>query len=218
VAVETSGRTVDEAVEHALKELGAGREDVDIEVLQEPRQALLGFGGREARVRVTRKPDHLETAREFAVSALRLMGFDVDARASETPESVVIDLVGQDLGGLIGRHGRTLDALELLVALYAQRRSGQRVQVIVDAAGYRARHERTLVEVAQHAAEKAVQGGVPIRMDPMGPRDRRIVHVALKDDARVRTASEGEDDERRVVVFPHEHDQGGSLMELPAEE
>ncbi|MGQ0567960.1 MAG: RNA-binding cell elongation regulator Jag/EloR [Armatimonadota bacterium] len=200
--VEGAGRTIDEATERALKEIGARRDEVDVEILQEPRPALLGFGGREARVRLTRRPSAVQVAQVFTSSVLQMMGYDVTVSASETADGLAVNLQGDDLGGLIGRQGRTLDAIELLAALHVQRKAGQRFPVIVDAAGYRARREQTLVEAARGAADRAAKERTAVALEPMEPRDRRVVHLALRDDARVETASEGEDENRHVVVVP----------------
>jgi spoIIIJ-associated protein len=202
VASEYSGRTVHEAVDVAVKELGLERDELVVEVLQEPRPALLGFGGREARVRVSRKPDASDVLGQFAATALRYMGFTVEAHVSGTPEATNIEITGEDLDVLVDSQGKNLDAIELLLGIHAQRQGIQRTPIVVDAAGYRAQHEKGLVDAARAAADRAAEANEPVRMDPMGPRDRRVVHMALKDDARVHTVSEGEDDARRVVVLP----------------
>lgn len=199
---EYSGRTVHEAVDAAVKDLGLEPDELVVEVLQEARPALLGFGGREVRVRVSRKPATDAILGQFAASALRHMGFDVEAHVSETPESTNIEITRSDLSVLVGSQGKNLDALEMLVSVHAQRLGMQRVPIVVDAAGYRAQQEKGLIDVARSTADLAVEGDEPVRMDPMGPRDRRVVHMALKSDTRVHTASEGEDDARHIVVFP----------------
>lgn len=200
--VEGTGRTIEDAIQHALHLLGAAREDVTIEVLQEPRPALLGFGGREARVRVMPRRGGAELARDFSAAALRLMGYAVEAHAEATPEGISVTLGGSDISRFIGRHGRTLDALEVLLAVHLHRETGRRTQVIVDAEGYRARREKALVEQAVHAAERALASRSAVALDPMEPRDRRTVHLALRGDERVTTSSEGEGEYRHVVVVP----------------
>lgn len=200
--VEGSGRTIEEAVENALRQMGVRREAVDVEILQEPRPALLGFGGREARVRITSKPDAADAAKAFAAGALELMGYQVTPSVVQTPDGMAVDLQGRDLGRLIGRHGRTLDALEVLLALHLHQHTGHRVQVTVDAAGYKARREKALIEQARRAAARAAAGGAPVTLDPMEPRDRRVVHLALRDDPGVSTLSEGEGADRHVVIVP----------------
>jgi spoIIIJ-associated protein len=202
VAHEYSGRTVHEAVEVAAKELGLDLDDLVVEVLQEARPALLGFGGRDARVRVSRKPEVSDVLAQFATTALQHMGVIATAQVSSTPEATNIEIIGDDLQSLTASQGKSLDALELLISVYAQRQGVQRAPIVVDADGYRAQHEKGLVDAARSAADRVASGNEPVRMDPMGPRDRRVVHMALKDDSRVHTASDGEDDARHVVVLP----------------
>ena len=200
---EATGRTIDEATTAALGLIGATREEVDVEVLQEPKPAILGFGGREARVRVTRQASYGMLARDVTTQVLGLMGFSVTAELSdEGPDGASIVLSGQDLSGLIGRHGHTLDALEFLVGMHVFRRRGSRMGLVIDAGGYRARREKALVEMAHQASEQAIQESRPIALEPMGAKERRIVHVALRDDQRVATASQGEEGSRFVVVTP----------------
>lgn len=201
---EFAGRTVDEAVARALAALGAARDQVDVEVVQEPRQALLGLGGREAKVRAVLRASPGRLARQAAEEVLALMGYDATASLDEVEDVATVTLAGRDMGALIGRHGRTLDALEFLIGLHASRRHGKRITVTLDAQGYRARREKALAEMARDAAHRAAGEGKPVFLDPMDPRDRRTIHLTLQGDARVTTASEGEDDERRVVVHPRE--------------
>lgn len=199
---EASGRTVDEAVEKALAQLGVARSEVEIEVLQEPKAALLGFGGREARIRLTVRPSAADTLGSLTTEIVRLMGLPTTVKVEETAEGLIAGLQGPDLAGLVGRDGRALDALELIAGLHLQRRLGRKVPVVVDAMGYRARRERAVQEAALQAAERAVREGAPIALEPMSARDRRSAHLTLKDDVRVTTSSLGEDDARHVVVLP----------------
>lgn len=201
-AVEGSGRTIAEAVEAALAQLGVSRDQVTVEVLQEPRLALLGFGGREARVRLSPLQADHEVARDVTGAVLGLMGQEAQVETAQSEEGVRVVVEGEDLGGVIGKNGRTLDALEFLVSLHVQKRLRRRVALTVDAMGYRAKHERVVVQAAARAAERAVAEGISVALEPMGPRDRRVVHLALRDDARVTTESSGEDPSRHVVVAP----------------
>lgn len=200
---EGSGRTVEEAIDQALSHMGASRDDVDVEIVQEPRQALLGLGGREARVRVTRRPTAADAARAFVTEALQLMGYAVTSSIAESDEGLAVTLEGHGVLGLIGRHGRTLDALEVLLALHLMRKFDKKIPLTLDAAGYRAKREKAVGDLAREAATRASEEGTPVALDPMHPRDRRIVHLTLKDDLRVRTASEGEGEHRHVVVVPY---------------
>lgn len=203
-SAEVSGRTVEEAVARALAEIGAAREDVEVEVLQEPKAALLGLGGREARVRVTRRPTDGVLAERVASDILAFMGYTVTADVQESADRTMVVLEGQEIGGLVGRQGQTLDALELLVGLHLARKLGRRSHIVLDVEGYRARREATLQRIAAEAAGRASRERKPVLLDPMDPRDRRTVHLALQHDARVTTSSVGDDEDRRVVVHPTE--------------
>lgn len=204
---EASGRTVDEAVEKALAQLGVARSEVETEVLQEPKAALLGFGGREARVRLTVLPGEAEALGTLSAEIVRLMGFPATVTVEKTPEGLVAMLEGRDLARMVGRDGRALDALEMLAGLHLHRLFGRKVHLSVDAMGYRARRTQEVEEAALRAAERAVSEGTPIALDPMSARDRRSAHLVLKDDARVTTNSQGEDDARHVVVLLRSGDE-----------
>ncbi len=203
-ATEHSGRTVAEALDRALAALGVSRDEVEVEVIQEPRPALLGLGGREAKVRVARKATPGAFAQQEVEQLLSLMGYEGQATVEESADGISLTLVGQEMDSLIGRDGKTLDALEFLLGLHMARRQGQWIPIVVDTQGYRARRESTLIATAQQAAERAAREGAPVFLEPMESRDRRTVHTVLQGDPRVTTASEGEGEQRRVVVHPKE--------------
>lgn len=217
-SVEMSGKTVDEAIERALAELGRSRAEVEITVLSEGRSGVLGIGTEEARVVVTpisptRRP-RLEDPAEIGRVAqgvlqqvLDLMGLDAQAElVSWTSEdgipTVSLEVVGDSLGLLIGRHGDTLAALQFLLGLMVNRRAGRWVRVLVDIEGYRERRKKLVQEMALRAADRAQRYRQPVVMDPMIPSERRIIHLSLADHPGVTTHSIGEGDHRRVVVTP----------------
>lgn len=115
---------------------------------------------------------------------------------------LILDLTGDDLAILIGRHGKTLDALQFLVSSATSRQMGFRYPVVVDVEGYKGRQREKLESIAANAADRADAQGRNVKLRPMTPYERRIVHMALADDPRVTTASEGEESARRVVVIP----------------
>jgi spoIIIJ-associated protein len=119
----------------------------------------------------------------------------------ENDESIRATVTGPELGMLIGRHGHTIDAVQYLASAFVFR-SGVRKDVIVDAAGYRARRQATLETLAHRAARQAAEHGEPVALEPMTAPERRIVHQALTDDPAVETASEGAEPNRHVVVVP----------------
>ncbi len=115
---------------------------------------------------------------------------------------LIFDVVGDDLAVLIGRHGKTLDALQFLVSAITVKKIGFRFPVVIDVEGYKGRQRQKLESIARSAANRAATQGRNIKLRPMTPYERRIIHIALRDDKRVETASEGEGSARHVVVLP----------------
>lgn len=115
---------------------------------------------------------------------------------------LILDITGDDLAVLIGRHGRTLDSIQFLVSAIVRRKMGYRYPVVVDVEGYKSRQRQKIESIAKSAANRAVSQDRDVHMRPMTPYERRIVHIALRDDVRVETESEGEGSERHVVVKP----------------
>ncbi len=206
-SVEESGRTVDDAVQAALKTLGVSRDEVDVEVLAEETRGILGIlGHSEAKVRVTVRAGLAQRALDILTRVLDLMGIDARAQiTAEEPEAVHIDIhSAEDLGLLIGKRGQTLASLQLLVAMMANRDQppDKRRRIVLDAGGYRARRERAVTAAARNAAERAKRTGRQVTLDSLTPRERRIVHLTLANDPAVSTRSEGEDPHRSVIVAP----------------
>jgi spoIIIJ-associated protein len=208
-SVEKSGRTVEEAIDAALLELGAKIEDVTVEVLSEPSRGFLGIlGGKDARVRVTPKRDRGELAKEFVAGLLTRMGLEVAIEVRPRGDTLCLDIVGNDMGLLIGRHGDTLRALEFLTNLASGSGGGEIKRILVDVSGYRKRRERELEEMARMIARRVVRTRKSVTTQALDARDRRVIHVALQDDPDVVTHSEGEEPFRRVVVSLKE-EKGG---------
>ncbi len=115
---------------------------------------------------------------------------------------LILDITGDDLAVLIGRHGKTLDALQFLVSAITVRTIGFRYPVVIDVEGYKGRQREKLESIAHSTANRAVSQNRSIKMRPMTPYERRIIHITLRDDERVETASEGEGSARHVVVMP----------------
>lgn len=134
---------------------------------------------------------------------MRLLGMEAGVEEYEGDEGeIILDIVGDDLGLLIGRHGKTLDALQILVSAITNRRLDQRYPLVVDVSGYRHRRRLKLEDIARRAADRASRQHRPVQLRPMTSFERRVVHVVLRDDRRVRTESEGEEPRRLVVVHP----------------
>jgi len=202
-AVQAQGRTVEEAVRSAMSRMGATDEaDVEVEVLQEPKQGLLGLiYGQNAVVRVKRKLKKGEVAREFVQRVALAMGVTVTTSVREDAGHVYVSVEGGDeLGPLIGRRGRTLSALQFLVNLAASRAGSGQKRVVVDVGGYRKRREEAVRALALRSAEKARRSRSRVALEPMNSHERRVVHLALRDDPTVQTHSEGEEPFRKVIV------------------
>jgi len=152
--------------------------------------------------------EELDKIADAAVDSLKsvLRFFGVESAAVEEYEGdegeIILDVVGADLGLLIGRHGRTLDALQTAVGAVTTRRVGFRYPVVVDVEGYRHRRRQKIEDMARRAADRAARQHVPVRMRPMTAYERRVVHVALRNDSRVITGSEGAEPYRQVVISP----------------
>lgn len=153
--------------------------------------------------------EQLDNVADTAIDVLRMILKHFGAEDAEIDEyegdegEILLDVVGADLAILIGRHGRTLDSLQFLVSSIVNRRLGFRYPVVVDVEGYKYRRRQKLEQLARSAASRAVRQHSPVRLHPMTPYERRIVHIALRDDSRVNTISEGEDPRRMVVVHPN---------------
>ena len=174
-------------------------EEVSEEVVEETNEATEG-------VQVT--DEQLDEIADTAIAALKdvLKYFNVGEVTIDEYEGdegeLILDITGDDLAVLIGRHGKTLDALQFLISAITVRKIGYRFPVIIDVESYKNRQRQKLEALARSSANKAASQGRSIKMRPMTPYERRIIHVALRDDDRVNTASEGEGMERHVVVVP----------------
>lgn len=206
VYVERTARSLEEAVALALAELGAERDEVNVEVLEEAESR--GFLGlvrhKEVRVRVSRKVSRSGAAAEFVRQIGDYLELPLRVKAIEEEDKINLDINGEDLGLLIGRHGQTLEALQYITNAVVNRQTDYRDRrsVVIDVQGYRRRRSESLSRLAQRMAEKAVRTGRKVVLEPMNAQDRRTVHVALQVNPRVVTSSEGEEPFRKVVISP----------------
>jgi spoIIIJ-associated protein len=221
--VEASGETVGEAKWSALRELerqrpGLDKSAVRFQVVSEGERGLLGVGFTPARVIATvsadapaaverpASPDESDLAAEARELVERIVdGIGVNAVVDlvEDNETITVSCSGPDLGMLIGRHGQTIDAIQYLAnaAMY-RGHAEDRKEVVVDAAGYRARRRASLEALAVRSAERAVANGDPIELEPMTAVERKVVHLRLKEFDGVETTSEGTEPNRFVVIHP----------------
>lgn len=197
------GRTVEEAVAEALAAIGLSREEVEVEVVQEPQRGLFGLGGREALVRVRARLDKGEAAAEFIRHIGDLLELPLRVVPRREPDAVAVDVSGEGVGVLIGRHGETLEALQFLTGLVSRRLGdGDPTPVVVDVEGYRRRRRERIEGLARRMAERVARERREVALRPMSAAERRIVHVTLKGDPKVVTFSRGEGAARQVVIAP----------------
>ncbi len=222
LTVEATGETVGEAKWAALRELEQRHPALDkaavrFEVVSEGERGLLGVGYEPARV-VAHLPEEAAAAaataddedegqaaeaRRLVARIVRELGVDATVEASEGGDTIVVTCSGDDVGLLIGRHGSTIDAVQYLLNVIAYRAYGEeKKDVVVDAAGYRARRRATLEGMADEIAGRVRATGEREELEPMTSVERKVVHLRLKEAAGVATASEGTEPNRYVVVLP----------------
>ena len=201
--VEIKAKTVDEAVEKALCELNATKDNVDIEILEESKGLFGLLGNKEVKVRVTLlKEDETKIASDFLSNVTKMLGMDTEfvTEYNEEEKKMDIELKGEGLGLLIGRRGETLDALQYLTNIILNKTTDDYIKVTLDAENYREKRERTLEQLANRLADKVVRTKRSVRLEPMNPYERKVIHATLQGNPNVTTKSEGEEPYRRVII------------------
>ena len=201
VTIERS--TLEEAIAAALKELHAEKEDVEIQVIQEPSKGFFGLGSKEAKVKVTITNGPEERASKFLDILLQKMNIEAtyEVNYSDTNLNVDIVKVGEDDKGIIiGKRGKNLDEIQFLLNLMVNKGRENYVRVIFNVEDYRAKREETLKRLAFKMADKCRYYKRKVRLEPMNPYERRIIHSTLQDQKDIITYSEGEEPYRKVVI------------------
>ena len=198
--IETEGDTVEEAIEHALNELEATREQVTIDIINEPTKGILNFGAKPAKIQATLKQDVSSAPETILKEILNRMRIEAEVESDFVDGSTHLNIVTESPALLIGKHGQTLDAIERLLNCIVNKASLVKKRVFVNTEGYRERREERLIEMAHQVAEKVRYTDREVVLAPMSARDRRVIHVTLKEDEVVSTYSQGEGEMRRVVV------------------
>lgn len=201
-SIEVMGKTVEEALSKALKELNVSKEKVDYEVIDEGSRGLFNLiGSKPAKIKVLVKRDYLDEAKNFLQSILRSMNIDSKIDIEEVNDLININIIGNNTGTIIGYRGETLDSLQYLVSLVVNKNHEiPYKRVILDTENYRLKREETLKRVADKTAYKVNKSKRAYKLEPMNPYERRIIHSALQDKQGIYTYSEGDEPFRRVVV------------------
>jgi spoIIIJ-associated protein len=200
--IETMGKTVEDAIINALTELKVTRDRVEVETIDEGSKGFLNIiGVKPAKIRVTVKRNSLNEAKTFLTDVLNSMNMKAEVNLKDENNEIKIDLVGPNMGLLIGYRGETLDSLQYLVSLVINKNHDEEYKrVILDTENYRAKREETLKRLASKIAYKVRVSGRVLKLEPMNPYERRIIHSTLQNDSHIYTFSEGEEPYRRVVV------------------
>ena len=198
------GKTVEEAIESGLKELGIDRENADIKIVEEPKKGFLGLNSKKAEVEISPKKSDGERAVEFLKGLFPIMNVSAECVLSEEDEKIVIDVKAAKSSSVIGYRGEILDALQTLAGAVANIGREDYRRVVVDCEEYREKREETLKSLAEKLAAKAVRTGRKIILEPMSPYERRILHSTLAESTEVKTESEGKEPNRYVVIIPND--------------
>ncbi len=248
--IEVSAKTIEEATAQATAQIEAqGRVVTSVKVLEEPSKGFLGFGKKDALVRVyfeegtaeniavaeevvsvvetvtesmvdtvetetTEIPVVVEdgitkaeqdfiadTGKEFLLGMFGKMGLSVQIEKLTTKDKITFQVHGEDLGILIGKHGQTLDAIQYLTNLVANKEVRRRCQIVVDVENYRSRREETLVQLAHRLGAKVRRTRQKIALEPMNAFERKIIHLALQNEKNIKTDSEGQEPYRHIVIY-----------------
>ena len=200
--VEFSGKSVDEAITEACTTLGIESSKLDYEVIEKGSNGFLGIGSKPAIIKARKKEVVKDAVEEFLSKMFNAMDLSVDIQIDydEQNRNMNIELKGNEMGILIGKRGQTLDSVQYLASLVANRESDEYVRVKVDTENYRKRRKETLENLAKNIAFKVKKTRKPVYLEPMNPYERRVIHSVLQNDRYVEKHSEGEEPYRKVVV------------------
>jgi spoIIIJ-associated protein len=201
--VKATGQTVEEAIESALSQLNITKEEAEIEVIDQGKKSLFGlFGGRPAVVQVKKAINPVDEAKDFLLSVARAMGVEAAIDVHQNGREVEFRLSGEKMALLIGKRGQTLNALQHLTQLAANKVSDQFLTILLDAENYRERRRQTLTNLAERLADKALRTNRAVSLEPMPSYERKVIHAALVNAKKVDTYSEGREPNRYIVIAP----------------
>ena len=209
--IETSGKTVEEAIEIGLNELDVNRTEVEIEVVSKGKTGILGIRSESAKVILTivEKPtDLVKVATDTLQKLIARMDVSVFVNLMNVHNEEIggpsFEIDGEDAGLLIGRKGQTMRSLQFIAAMISSNKLEDHVRIDLDVAGYKSRRYDSLANLAYKVAGQVVDTGSSITLEPMPANERRIIHVTLADDERVSSVSSGRGDSRKVTINPSE--------------
>ena len=202
--IEVTGKTVEDALTNASIQLGITSDKVQYEVIEKEKAGILGIiGTKPAKIKAWKKASVEDNVKEFLQGVFSAMSMQVEIEVEYDKEAgnMAVDLSGPEMGVLIGKRGQTLDSLQYLVSLVANKESDSYIRVKLDTENYRERRKETLEHLAKNIAYKVKRTKKSVSLEPMNPYERRVIHSALQNDKYVCTKSEGEEPFRHVVVM-----------------
>lgn len=199
-SIEMSAKTKDEAIAAALAKLGASIDEVEVEVVEEGAKGFLGFGNKDAIVKVTLLPNPVRRAEDFLNGLFKLANEEVNVDVTKNDDTLDVEFSGPDMGIIIGKRGETLDAIQHLTSLVVNRGDDEFIKVSCDTENYRAKRNEALEALAHKLARKVAKTRRNTTLEPMNAYERRIIHAALQDDKYVTTYSVGTGINRKVVI------------------
>lgn len=203
-----TAKTIEAAVEQGAKELGESKDNVTYEVLELPKKGFLGLGSTDAKVRVMAEKGAAQTALDFLAKIIGHMGINAKPKVvGEDEGEIKIDIIGENLGILIGYHGEILDSLQYLTFLAVnkgeegdeEKKAGV-VRILIDVENYRKKREETLRSLAKKMAERVLKYSRSVTLEPMSAYERRIIHSTIQEIDGVTTYSIGQDNDRKIVI------------------
>ena len=207
---EFEGKSTEEAIKNAARNLNVPAEELNVDVIEPGSAGIFGLvGGRKARIRVTLKgaPPHQESdevlvAQQTLEKILSFIPVEAAVRADRIDGKVNLTIVGDRTGLLIGRKGKTLDALQYVVTKIVNKALDRKVHLVIDSENYRKRRTDSITQLALSLGEKAKKIRKPVMTNPLNAHDRRLVHLALKEDDDLETRSRGEGLLKKVAILP----------------
>ncbi|SDI24097.1 spoIIIJ-associated protein [Alteribacillus persepolensis] len=202
--VKVSGKTIEEAVREAIVKLNVDSEkEITYDVMEEPSKGFLGLiGTKPAVIEASIKIDPIEESVKFLRQVIQEMQVDAEVEVIKRGKETELSLSGENLGVLIGKRGKTLDSLQYLTNLVANRHSNQYSRIVLDAENYRERRRIALEELAERLANKAMRTREKVVLEPMNARERKIIHSALQANENIETHSDGSEPYRHIVITP----------------
>ncbi|CAM3204761.1 RNA-binding cell elongation regulator Jag/EloR [Paenibacillus lupini] len=197
-----SGKTIDDAVQSGLTQLNVTKDRVKVLVMEQPSKGLFGLiGVKAAKVELELIPDPTIEAEQFLRDVAEAMGLTVAVERKQTRDATYLSVSGGgDIGMLIGRRGQTLDALQYLVNIVANRYSDSHLRIVLDAEDFRERRRKTLEELSERLAGRVIRTKKEVVLEPMSSHERKVIHSQLQNHPRVKTYSKGDEPNRRVVI------------------